>query len=221
MSDINMKNEDKKKKKPVITFTKTSPYLVSDLENLTNSQGKPLNVKRVMSLCRCGISKQKPHCDGSHAAMGIDGEKQPGRRKDKVHSFKGKEITIHDNRAVCSYDGSCVKLLPSVFKKGRRPWINPDAAGVKEIVETIEKCPSGALSYTIGQVTCTCLNRPATVKVAKNGPLEITGGIILKDDQDSKPQSTEHYTLCRCGGSKNKPFCDGEHSANGFNDEDN
>jgi CDGSH-type Zn-finger protein len=174
-----------------------------------------------MSLCRCGVSKNKPYCDGSHTASGIDGEKKTGRLKDKVHSFAGKDITIHDNRGVCSHDRSCVELLPSVFTKGRRPWINPDGASVREIVAVIEKCPSGALSYTIGNITCTTLDRPPAIKVAKNGPLEITGGIILKDDMGSKPQSPEHYTLCRCGGSKNNPFCDGTHHANGFSDDEN
>ncbi|MGD2086676.1 MAG: CDGSH iron-sulfur domain-containing protein [Candidatus Aminicenantes bacterium] len=206
-------------KKPEIVFTKNTPYMVSDLKNFYNSRGEPLESKPVMTLCRCGESKNKPYCDGSHVAEGIDGEKKPGRPKDKVRSFAGKDITIHDNRGVCSHDRSCVNLLPAVFERGRRPWINPDGAGVKEIATVIEKCPSGALSYTIGNITCTNLDREPAIKVAKNGPLEITGGILLKDDMNSKPQSPEHYTLCRCGGSKNKPFCDGTHHENGFVDD--
>lgn len=217
-------SEDKKKspgKKPEIVFTKDTPYMVSDLERFYNSEGEPLKIRPVMTLCRCGQSKNKPYCDGSHVANGIDGEKKPGRAKDKLRGFTGKDITIHDNRAVCSHDQSCVNLLPTVFTKGRRPWINPDGASVREIAAVIEKCPSGALSYTIGNITCTSLDRKPAIKVAKNGPFEITGGIILKDDMDSKPQAPEHYTLCRCGGSKNKPFCDGVHHENGFEDEKN
>jgi CDGSH-type Zn-finger protein len=209
------------KKKPTIVFTKTSPYMVSGLEKFTNSKGENLKASPVISLCRCGESKRKPCCDGSHNANGIDGEKKPGRLKDKVHSFKGKDITIHDNRAVCSHDGACVDELPSVFQKGRRPWINPDGASAGEIVDVIEKCPSGALSYTIGHVTCNTLDREPAIKVAYNGPLEIVGGIELKDDMNSKPQSPEHYTLCRCGASKNKPFCDGSHFEAQFMDDDN
>ncbi len=214
-------NSSNSKKTPEIVFTKYSPYMVSDLENLYNSKGESLKVTKVISLCRCGESKRKPCCDGSHTAKGIDGEKKPGRVKDKVHSFAGKDITIHDNRGVCSHDGACVDGLPSVFKKGRRPWIDPNGASVKEIVDIIEKCPSGALSYTIGHITCTSLDREPAIKVAKNGPLEITGGVLLKDDMESKPQSAEHYTLCRCGASKNKPFCDGSHFEIKFTDDDN
>ncbi|MCP5104709.1 MAG: hypothetical protein GY950_15095 [bacterium] len=209
------------KKKPEIVFTKHSPYMVADLENLFNAKGEKLRVTPVTSLCRCGLSKRKPCCDGSHTATGIDGEKQPDRVKDKTVAYKGKDITIHDNRGVCSHDRSCVNDLPSVFKRGERRWIQPDNAGVKDIIETIEKCPSGALSYSIGHLHCTELKREPAIKVAKNGPLEITGGIKLKDDIGSKPQSNEHYTLCRCGGSKNKPFCDGAHLENGFEDNDN
>jgi CDGSH-type Zn-finger protein len=214
-------SEKDARKKPEITFTKYSPYMVSGLTNFTNSKGENLKASPVISLCRCGESKAKPCCDGSHTAKGIDGEKKPGRIKDKVHNFVGKEITIHDNRGVCSHDGACVDGLPAVFEKGRIPWIKPDAAGVREIVDVIEKCPSGALSYTIGHSVCNALDREPAVKVAKNGPLEITGWIALKDDMDSKPQSAEHYTLCRCGASKNKPFCDGSHHDIKFIDEDN
>ena len=208
-------------KKPEIVFTKHTPYMVSDLENFYNSRKEKLATMPVMVLCRCGESKNKPCCDGSHTAKGIDGEKEPGRAKDKVRDFAGENITVHDNRGVCSHDRSCVNDLPAVFTRGRRPWINPDGAGVKEIVDTIEKCPSGALGYTIGHITCTSLDREPAIIVAKNGPLEITGGIRLKDDVGSTPQSPEHYTLCRCGGSKNKPFCDGSHHDNGFHDDKN
>jgi CDGSH-type Zn-finger protein len=207
------------RKKPEIVFTKTTPYMVSGLESFFNSRGEPLETKPVMVLCRCGESKKKPYCDGSHNAKGIDGEKKPGRAKDKLRSFVGKDLTIHDNRGVCSHDRSCVNLLPSVFTRGRIPWIDPNGASVREIVAVIEKCPSGALSYTIGNITCTSLNREPALKVAKNGPFEITGGVLLKDDINSKPQAPEHYTLCRCGGSKNKPFCDGTHHENEFCDE--
>jgi CDGSH-type Zn-finger protein len=209
------------KKRPMITFTKYTPYMAADLENLVDAEGNRLKVGPVVALCRCGQSKMKPYCDGSHGADGIDGEKQEGRKKDKVLSYKGEEITIHDNRGVCSHDGSCWRCLPTVFNKDMKfKWINPDGDSVKKIVETIELCPSGALSYSIGGTKCQDLLREPRIKAAKDGPLEITGFIGLKDDQGSTPQSKEHYTLCRCGASKNKPFCDGGHKKAGFSDDD-
>jgi CDGSH-type Zn-finger protein len=211
-----MKNDTNKK--PSIAFTKTTPYMVTDLENFCNSRREKIETKKVMILCRCGLSKKKPSCDYSHIEKGIDGEKKPERMKDRVIDYRGKNITIHDNRGVCSVDQACVNLLPTVFKRNAKRWIDPDGASVSEIIRVIEKCPSGALSYTIDHVKYTDLDRPPGIKVAKNGPLEITGGITLKDDMDSKPQSIEHYTLCRCGNSKNKPFCDGAHIKTKFED---
>ncbi len=165
-------NDNNKMKKPAIVFTRYTPYMVSDLEDFCNSKGEKLATKPVMSLCRCGLSKNKPFCDGTHAEKGIDGEKQSDRIKDRVVNYKGKDIFIHDNRGVCSLDHSCVNLLPSVFRRHAKRWILPDEAGVGETINVIEKCPSGALSYTVGNRKCTELDRPPAIKVAKNGPLE-------------------------------------------------
>ena len=147
------------KKKPIIVLTKQTPYMVSDLENFYNSKGERLPTRSVMSLCRCGLSKKKPACDGTHNKDGLNCEKQADRVKDRVVAYRGKDITIHDNRGVCSHDQSCINDLPSVFQQGKRRWIHPDNASVKDIVATIEKCPSGALSYSIGQRKCTEIER--------------------------------------------------------------
>ncbi len=215
----NNDNNESPKKIPRIVFTTTTPYKVLNLENYIGIRGEKLETREVMHLCRCGQSKKKPCCDGSHTATGIEGDKLPGRLKDKVHSFKGKEITIHDNRCVCSHDSSCMDLSPTVFIKGRRPWINPDGATKEEIIATIHECPSGALSYSLDGVLYDSLDREPTIKIAQDGPIEVKGGIILEDDMNSTPQSAEHYTLCRCGASKNKPFCDGSHFLVDFTDQ--
>jgi CDGSH-type Zn-finger protein len=206
------------KRKPIIDFTRFTPYHIVELETFLDHRGRELPVKPVMALCRCGASQRKPYCDGSHSAVGFVGDKSTDRVKDKLREYRGKEITILDNRGVCAHDKSCVRSLPSVFNLDRRPWIDPDGAGVREIIETIEKCPSGALSYRIGSVRYQNLDRNPLIRVDKNGPLKVEGYIELKDDMGSKPESREHYTLCRCGQAKNKPFCDGTHITVGFKD---
>jgi hypothetical protein len=62
--------------------------------------------------------------------------------------------------------------------------------------------------------------RNPIVTVLKNGPYHITGGIELigENIQFGKVASKEHYTLCRCGASENKPFCDGAHKSSKFSD---
>ncbi|HNZ52790.1 MAG TPA: CDGSH iron-sulfur domain-containing protein, partial [bacterium] len=80
--------------------------------------------------------------------------------------------------------------------------------------------PSGALSYTVDGVCYKDLfDRDPAIKVAKGGPLMVEGYIEFKDDQNSCPESKEHYCLCRCGQSKNHPFCDGAHLSCGFYEE--
>jgi len=208
-------------KRPLIIFTAYGPYSVVDLDQIINSQGKKIPLKPVTSLCRCGASAYKPFCDGSHSKIGFAGTKEDGRLPDRIKEYRGKNITIIDNRGVCSHDQTCVKELDSVFNRDLRPWINSDGASAAEIIDTIEKCPSGALSYKIGNRRYQELVKEPGIGIEKNGPLKVFGGIELKDDVESKPECMEHYTLCRCGKSKNKPFCDGDHLDNGFTDEEN
>jgi CDGSH-type Zn-finger protein len=207
------------KNRPKIILTKTSAAKIHDLEKLMDADGHPLPVKPTTLLCRCGASKKKPYCDGAHTKIGFNGEKQPGRKPDRVTEYKGKEIVIGDNRAVCSRDGSCYRGSPTVFITSKFKWIKPDAAPKEEIIHTIRQCPSGSLSYQIDGVWHKDWDSEPMIKVAKNGPLEVKGFIELEDDMGSRPESREHYTLCRCGGSKNMPFCDASHKTNGFDDE--
>lgn len=202
-------------KNPRITCTKFSPLIVSDLQKLYDCGGNLLAVKPVMSLCRCGLSKKMPYCDGTHSEKGLNLAKCPDRIPDRNKNYYGKDIIVHFNYGVCSHDGTCLKLKP-VFNRYRRPWILPDLGNKDDIIEIIKKCPSGALSYTIDGVRYQDLDREPVIKVAKGGPLMIEGYIELKDDQGSCPESKEHYCLCRCGDSKNHPFCDGTHLNNGF-----
>ena len=205
------KNVKSKDSLPTIVTTAYSNYLVTDLESLKNSKGESLDTKTVTALCRCGNSKMKPYCDGSHEEKGLNELKKKDRIKDEVKKYEGETITIYDNRGVCSHDRSCIDLLPSVFKKEGRPWIDPDGAAPEEIINTIEKCPSGALSYGFGDRRYQEFGHELGITTSKDGPLKVTGGIKLKDDRGSKAECEEHYTLCRCGHSKNKPFCDGHH----------
>ena len=208
-------------KKPTITPTPDGPYLVKDLKNLANQKG-PIVTKETMALCRCGGSGNKPFCDGTHAKIGFSSMKLEGRVEDKRDNYKGKKITIHDNRGICAHAGRCTDGLAAVFRLNEEPWIHPDAASPDEIIATIQKCPSGALSYSVDDVEYR--NREGgepTIFVAPNGPYVVSGEPDLVDTKRGEGASNEHFTMCRCGGSKNKPFCDGTHWYNKFNDDKN
>jgi len=174
-----------------------------------------------MYLCRCGGSSHKPSCDGTHLKIGFKSAKSPDRVPDKMDHYVGKEITIHDNRGVCAHSAFCTDNSPTVFKLKHEPWIDPDGADAEEIARTIRLCPSGALSYTKDGVLYKDQDRRPGVTIAKDGPHRVAGGIELNDPTGFKSESKEHYALCRCGGSKNKPFCSGAHWYIDFKDDKN
>ena len=213
-----MNSEQPKSK---ITSAPNGPYIVNNLEKLHNSKGEQIQTKNVIALCRCGASANKPFCDGTHAKIGFSDANLEGRAEDKRDNYVGAEITIHDNRGICSHAGLCTDGLPKVFLYGKEPWIDPNGATSEEIVRTIEKCPSGALSYSIAGVEHRDQDREPEITVAKNGPYVVTGGLELAGVIRGQEASEECYTLCRCGGSKNKPFCDGTHWSIKFQDDQN
>lgn len=204
---------------PTIRPGDNGPYLVRGLERLRNSRGEELPVKDSIALCRCGGSQNKPFCDGTHKTIGFSGERESTDDLSARRPYAGRAITINDSRAVCSHCGRCAEGLPAVFRWGQDPWIDPDGAAVEQVIETVLRCPSGALSCTLDGTEYGDQEREPAITVSKNGPYHVTGGIVL--DGPLQPLSREHYTLCRCGRSRNKPFCDGSHWRAEFRDERN
>jgi CDGSH-type Zn-finger protein len=197
------------------------PYLVRNLAQLGNRAGA-IETSASMALCRCGGSANKPFCDGTHARIGFSSAKLGDRLPDRQVDYRAERITIHDNRSLCAHAGYCTQRLASVFLYGQEPWIDPRGASAEDIIATIRACPSGALSYTAsGAAPAADTPAQAAIFVAPNGPYVVTGAAQLSDSAPAAGADAERYTLCRCGGSKNKPFCDGSHWNNGFVDEKN
>jgi CDGSH-type Zn-finger protein len=196
------------------------PFVIEGLTDLRNRKG-PLETQPRMALCRCGESSNKPFCDGTHAKVGFSSAKLDGRPADKRYNYAGSENTIHDNRGICAHAARCTEGLPAVFKLGTEPWIDPNGASASRIREVIKNCPSGALSVTVGGVEHRDGEGDPAVFIAPNGPYVVSGGPELLETPRGEGVSTEHCTLCRCGGSKNKPFCDGTHWHNKFIDDKN
>lgn len=205
-------------KRPAISCGKNGPLVVKGLENLIGARGERLETKPAIGLCRCGASANKPFCDGSHKEIGFTDEKSPQRTPDKLQDYPGREITIHNNVLLCSHSEYCVRELPGVFSESRNPWIDTDGDTPARIRALIQKCPSGALSYSINGVHQPDNECAPAITIEKNGPYRITGSIELKDAEWGAGASREHYTLCRCGVSRNKPFCDGSHAGLNFDE---
>ena len=193
------------------------PYSLSE-PSVRRENGTPLETGPRASLCRCGGSSRKPFCDGTHAKIGFSDRNTADPARNRRVAYTGKAITIFDNRAICAHAGFCTDGLKQVFRMHAEPWIDPDGAAVAEVIATIEKCPSGALSYARDGVEAKPPQREPMVTVMNDGPYAVTGSTELAAVEFGDGASREHYTLCRCGGSKNKPFCDGMHWSIGFKD---
>jgi CDGSH-type Zn-finger protein/truncated hemoglobin YjbI len=195
------------------------PYLVTNVEQFRNWLGEEIPIQLQMSLCRCGQSSTKPYCDGSHAATNFSGAKDPKRVPDVRDAYEGQQVEIFDNRSICAHSGFCTDRLASVFHVGREPFITPSGGRLDEIIQAVRACPSGALSYGIDDVEVrnqVDQPRPASIEVSKDGPYRVAGGVRLidesgKDVPRAEGSSRDHFSLCRCGHSQNKPFCSGMH----------
>lgn len=139
--------------------------------------------------------------------------------KQKAARYPGKEadVTWHGN--LCIHIGECGRAKGDLFVGGRKPWCQPDAASDDEIEDVILRCPTGALSVQLADGTNPeTASEENTVHVAYNGPLFVRGNLEIDGAPADIPGLKFRAALCRCGKSKNKPFCDNSHEEAGFKD---
>lgn len=155
-----------------------------------------------------------------------------------IRDYPTAGVTVHWDADVCIHSAVCVRSLPTVFRPTERPWITPDEADAERIVETIGRCPSGALTYTRShadgstadprtppQQEETHVTSPldptapdVTVTVTQDGPYDVIGPVRIVASDGVTIKEGEKLWLCRCGHSNAKPFCDGSHRKAGFTD---
>jgi CDGSH-type Zn-finger protein len=192
------------------------PLAVTGPFELKDAAGRPVvHAELTVKLCRCGGSQNKPFCDGTHRRNGFSGARETDGAKDKVKTYTGPGIAIHDNRSVCMHAAECTRGLDPVFKYGERPWIDPAGALPQQVVEVVRRCPSGALSYTVEGQAHKAEVWPASVSVLEDGPYAVLG-VEMPGVTFAQGVPRERYALCRCGASKNKPFCDNSHAGIAF-----
>ncbi len=194
--------------KVTITPRENGPLVVKGLDELRGPHGDALEVKPIVALCRCGHSRNKPFCDGSHKVVGFQSANDhPAEGADRVLRYEGAEVTVTFNPRLCAHSAECARLAGHVFNSSEKPWIQPDKGTKGEIEEVIRACPSGALAF---EGPKHLLPARARITVQKDGPYWV---ILSEVEAPSAGEaaSSEKYVLCRCGLSGNKPYCDGTH----------
>ena len=137
---------------------------------------------------------------------------------EKLHVYTGTAIDVTYHKPRCIHVSACIRGLPRVFDPGSRPWVIISNSTADKIAAVVEQCPSGALHYTRKDGgPAEVPDQENALRVSRNGPLYIRGQLELVQSDGSVSQETR-LTLCRCGASTHKPYCDNSHLRVRFED---
>jgi CDGSH-type Zn-finger protein len=172
-----------------------------------------------LELCRCGGSSTKPFCDRTHLRMGFHGAETAvrGPRTSRAQVFPGDGIVMTDDRTICSHASFCANRRENVWRMIEE---TDDPEVRAQLQRMISLCPSGALAYAVDDEARDA--EPSfepSIAVVKDGPLFLRGGVTVVGADGIAYETRNRMTLCRCGRSRNKPFCDGTHADMGFTDD--
>ncbi len=225
-------------KKFHITIAAKGPYLVYGMpplrqEFIMNNRsgeswyfqvGRSFKVeKEPTALCRCGHSKHKPYCDGSHTTAEWKPELTASEHPllEDAEVFEGQTLNLSDNRAYCAFARFCDAAGQVWNLVGES-----DKAETRELtIREASLCPSGRLSAWDVQSQKSfephydpSLALIEDTPLGVSGPLWVKGGIPVAREDGYVYEVRNRMTLCRCGASSNKPFCDGTHASIKFQD---
>ena len=151
--------------------------------------------------------------------------------KSNDREYTNGEITVFWKPDACIHSTVCFMKLRKVFDPTKRPWVNMKGASTKEIIDIVEQCPTDALTWkwnrdlsvaeelelTVEPVGEEVVPVPVTeITIIENGPALIKGNFRMKKTSGEQIETAQQIALCRCGQSRNKPFCDGTHHSSGF-----
>lgn len=220
-----------------VTVTKDGPYAVVGAIPLSRqaigangkgdsvdwTPGESLTVGRSYMLCRCGRSANKPFCDGTHAKIGFVGDDTATREPyaAQAETFEGPAMALTDAQPLCAFARFC--------DRDGDVWNNVTTARSQDATETfarqVGQCPSGRLvAWDLSPRAPTEPDLPPSLVLVEDpskgvsGPIWLRGGVEVVGSDGTAYEVRNRVTLCRCGQSKNKPFCDGAHASVGFKD---
>ena len=220
-----------------IVITKDGPYRVSGNVPLTVQvitpdkegfswdwkQGKTFDTKSDYALCRCGGSKTKPFCDGTHNKIKFEGKVTATRTPfvRQAETFDGPTLTLSDAKDLCAFARFCdpAGKIWSLINETDNPKVRELA------IREANHCPAGRLVVHDRKTGKEIEHKlPPSIGVIEDpalgcsGPLWVRGGVTI-ETEDGKPYELRNrVTLCRCGASNNMPFCNGSHASIKFQD---
>lgn len=221
-----------------ITVTKDGPYAVTGSPPLSRRTigsnaagesvewvpGETIAAAASYFLCRCGRSSKKPFCDGTHAKIGFDGTETASRQPyaSQAKEIDGPTLALTDVESLCAFARFCDrdgKVWNTVSRAESEP-------ARKAFAYQVGQCPSGRLvAWDIAsreQIEPSFLPSILLVEDPQegvSGPVWVRGGIEVIAGDGTPYEIRNRVTLCRCGQSRNKPFCDGSHASVGFREE--
>ena len=228
---------DKMPAPPKVQIAKNGPYVVTGSLPLhketigANAEGESVQwtpgheypLQAQYALCRCGKSAHKPFCDGTHTKVGFDGTETANRAPylEQASVIKGPALSLTDAESLCAFARFC--------DPNGKVWNlvgEADQAARTNFVRQTCDCPSGRL-VAWDNATGKAIEpeyEPAIVLIEDpaegcSGPIWLRGGVQVVGADGYQYEVRNRVTLCRCGASKNKPFCDGAHASIGFSDE--
>jgi CDGSH-type Zn-finger protein/truncated hemoglobin YjbI len=207
---------------PRVVVTQDGPYRVIGDVVIHDADGNRVPTSGNVCLCRCGGSRNKPFCDATHGLKGWVGTESGDHSTaaDRRSSYQAAGgITIYDDRSRCAHFGQCTDRLPAVFRATQEPFVNADGGAPAQIAQVVSGCPSGALAYAIAPDAAPCEPTQAcAISPIVDGPYRLVGEVDLVASDGRVYERRARQTLCRCGQSRNRPFCDGSHWYAGFRD---
>jgi len=140
-------------------------------------------------------------------------------------SYTNGEITVHWKPRECVHAGTCFREMRKVFDPSRRPWIDLTQGETDAIIDIVERCPTDALTYDRNTKTADAEQQISTktaggekvnFSIMRNGPILAEGSFTVIKEDGTEQIVKSITSFCRCGLSKNQPFCDGTHNKQGF-----
>ena len=221
-----------------VQITPNGPYLVTGSLPLSTARigtnaagesvewlaGKTYPAQTNYALCRCGHSANKPFCDGTHAKIGFDGSETASRKPylELAKLIEGATMNLTDAESLCA----AARFCDPNDQVWNQVEATDDAATQVNFVRQTCDCPSGRLvawDKQTGQAiepefepSIAMIEDPAEHCL---GPIWLRGGVQVVSADGFEYEVRNRVTLCRCGASKNKPFCDGSHISVGFNEQ--